>query len=146
MTSTGSDFTRSGRIREGSRRTAGLLTLFPSPERRLLIGFSRPRPTMRGVKGYPVGGHTDVTSVPNTIQLAADLERAVANDDPVRTNVSLELLRQALLASLADAGPRGSRLIAGLVAELDELEVQLETGRVRWLGGIERQCRILGRV
>jgi hypothetical protein len=95
---------------------------------------------------YPVGGHTDVASVRDAIRLAADLERAVASEDSVRAKVSLELLRRALLASLADAGPRGRRLIAGLVSELDQLEGQLETGRVRWLGGIERQCRILSRV
>jgi hypothetical protein len=93
-----------------------------------------------------VGGATDVASVRNAVRLAADLERAVATEDPMRTKASLALLRLALLASLADAGPRGSRLIAGLLAELDQLEVQFETGRVRWLGGIERQCRILSRV
>jgi hypothetical protein len=98
------------------------------------------------MKASPAGGPSDVAPLPTTIRLAADLERAVATEDSAHTQASLERLRQALLASLADAGPRGSRLIAGLVAELDQLEVQLETGRVRWLGGIERQCRILSRV
>jgi hypothetical protein len=146
MTSTGSDFTRSARIGEGSRRTAGVVDPFPVPGAPTAHRILTSAADNARVKGYPVAGRTDVASVPNTIRLAADLERAVATEDPVRTKASLELLRQALLASLADAGPRGSQLIAGLVAELDELEVQLETGRVRWLGGIERQCRILSRV
>jgi hypothetical protein len=99
---------------------------------------------MWGLKGYENGGGADVASVLSAIALAADLERAVEkSEDPVRTHALLELLRRALLDSIDDVGPRECRLIAGLVAELDDLEPRLDRGRVRWLGGIERQCRIL---
>jgi hypothetical protein len=79
-------------------------------------------------------------------ELAAELEHAVSIGDAVpRTKKLLQSLRQALSASLADSGPRQHELIVGLLSELDALEPQLDTGRIRWLGGIERQCRIIRR-
>ena len=79
-------------------------------------------------------------------ELAADLERAVETGaSAAQVKMSLELLRRALQERLGGAAPRERRLIAGLLAELDEIEPQLDTGRIRWLGGIERQCRILAR-
>jgi len=89
---------------------------------------------------------TVVDPLSDTLVLAAKLERSIAmHEDPARALALLELLRQALHAALDESSPDGSRRIAGLLAELDHLELQLETGRIQWLGGIERQCRFLNR-
>lgn len=93
-----------------------------------------------------MGGLVDVVSSSKAIRLASNLEHAVATADSVRVRASLVQLREALLASVVNAGPRERPIIDGLLVELDALEAQLPSGHVRWLGGIERQCRILSRV